>query len=483
VTLTIHTEENEQRELRVTIEVPEERIEKEMRQAARKLSKEINIPGFRRGKVPYNVILRRVGRDVLRAEAIDDMVQGVFEEAIEEVDPDMYGRPSLDHMENEPLVLKFTVPLSPQVDLAGYRELRKEIEPINITDEAVEEALKQVQARHQKVEEVERPAEEGDIVTISGKGELISVEDETDEEEEETAVTEDAVEEAEQENEIDDDDFEDVIFEEENIDLLLDPEKLYLGAPFVNEIIGLSTGDDKFFTITFPQDHEEKGLAGKEADFSISVLNVKERELPPLDDELAKLEGGYETLDELRASLRENLEKQAQADAKNKLIEDMITDMRADAKLVYSPTAVEIEIDEMVESFKEQVKRSGWEWEDFIRLQNNSEEEIRKNFHESAVERLERQRILRQFVLEEKLSVNAEDVDAAIENRLESFGGNDEFKDNMRQYFNSGYGFDMISSEVIMDKVYDRMAAVLSGEAPDLDAIAEAEETAVDEEE
>ena len=434
MTLTIHTEENEQRELKLTIEVPEERIEKEMRQTARKLSREINIPGFRKGKVPYNVILRRVGRDALRAETVDEMVQDVFEEALQEVDPEMYGRPTFDDMENEPLVLKFTVPLAPQVDLAEYREMRKEVEPVNVTDEAVAEALEQVQVRHQKVEPVDRPAAEGDIVTISGKGELVQVVDDA----EETAADDTA-----EEN------FKDVIFDEENIDLLLDAQKLYLGAAFIENIVGMSAGDEKSFTITFPEDYQEEELAGKEADFEISLLNVKERELPLLDDELAKLEGDYETLDELRSSLRENLQKQAESNAKNELIEDTITNMLADAKLVYPPAAVEVEIDDMVASFKEQVTRSGWQWEDFIRLQNNSEEEIRNNFRDSAVERLERQQILRQFVLSEKLTVTAEDVDAAIENRLESFSDNDEFRQSMRSYFSSGYGFEMILNKTL----------------------------------
>jgi trigger factor len=245
----------------------------------------------------------------------------------------------------------------------------------------------------------------------------------------------------------------------------------------------MSAGDEKSFTITFPEDHAAEDLAGKEADFEISILDVKERELPVLDDELAKLEGDYETLDELRDSLRKDLKTQAESEAKNQLIEDTISDMLKEAKIVYPPAAVEMEIDDMVGSFKEQVTRSGWEWDDFVRLQNNSEDEIRSNFRENAIERLERQQVLRQFVLEEKLTVSAEDVDAAIEKRLAAFGDNEEFQNSMRNYFQSGYGFDMISSEIIMDKVHDRMVAILGGEAPDLDAIAEAEEVAADEEE
>ncbi|MCP4428317.1 MAG: trigger factor [Chloroflexi bacterium] len=468
MTLTIHTEENEQRELQLTIEVDEKRIEKAMRQNARKLAREINLPGFRRGKAPYNVIVRRVGRDALRAETIDEMVQPIFEEALGKIEDEVYGRSILNNMEIEPLVLKFTVPLSPQIDLGEYRKLRKEIESVNVADEAVDEALEQVQTRHQQVESVDRPAAAGDLVTLSGKGELIRVEDAADEDDEETEEAKD---------------YQDVIFNEESIDLALDADKLYLGAPFVDELVGLSAGDEKTFTVAFPEDFQDEELAGKEADFEIEVLDVKEREIPALDDELAKLEGDYETLEELREALRKQLQEQAESEAKNELIEDMITDMLAGAEITYPPAAVELEIDGMLASFKEQVTRGGWEWEDFLKLQNNSEDEVRENFRESAAERLERQQILRQFVLDEKLAVSQEDVDAAIEKRLESFGDNEDFRDNMRGYFQSGYGFDMISSEIIMEKAYERMTAVLTGNAPDLEALEAAEQAAAADEE
>ena len=477
MTLTIHTEENEQRELKLTIEVDEDRVEKAMRQTARKLGRELNIPGFRRGKVPYNVVVRRVGLEALRAETIDEMVQGIFEEAMEQVEPEVYGRSSFDDMEIDPLVLKFTLPLVPHVDLGDYRALRKEIEPVNITNEAVEEALEQVQTRHQQVESVDRPTAVGDIVAISGKGEIIRVDDADDEAEEVEA------EEVESDAKDDVKDFEDVIFNEENIDLLLDADKLYLGAPFIDEVVGLSSGDEKSFTVSFPDDNQDEELAGKEADFEISVLDVKKRELPALDDELAKLEGDYETLDELRTALREQLETQAEANAKNELIEGMIDDMLEKAKIVYPPAAVEVEIDDMVASFKNQVTQSGWEWDDFVKLQGNSEEAIRDNFRENAAKRLERQQVLRHFVLNEHITVSAEDVETAIDKRLEGFGDNDEFRESMRNYFNSGYGFDMISSEIIMDKAHERMTAVLTGNAPDLEALKAAAEAVEDEEE
>ena len=191
MTLKIQTEQDDQRQLLMTIEVPEDRVEKQMRQTARKLAKEVSIPGFRRGKVPYQVLVKRIGRDALRTEAVEDMLQSVFTEALDEIDPDIYAPANFDDMEMEPLVLKFTIPLTPEVTLGEYRELRKEIEPVEVSEEALSEALERIQTQHQQLEDVDRPVEKGDMVTLSGKGELLPGEEEEEEPEAEAEETED----------------------------------------------------------------------------------------------------------------------------------------------------------------------------------------------------------------------------------------------------------------------------------------------------
>ena len=242
--------------------------------------------------------------------------------------------------------------------------------------------------------------------------------------------------------------------------------------------VGLSAGESKTFNFTFADEYEDQDLAGQEATFTVTVLNVQKRDLPPLDDDLAKLEGEYETLDDLRATLRDQLQEQAESEAQNERLEGMIDDLLKDATLVYPPAAVEQEIDSMIETFKNQATRSGWAWEDFLRLQGSNEESIREGFRETAVERLERQLVLRQFVLSEKLTVSAEDIDDKISDRVQVFGDNEELQQNMRNYYQTGYGFDMISSEILMDKAHERIAAILQGQAPDLDALDAEEETA-----
>ncbi|MCZ7668955.1 MAG: trigger factor [Chloroflexi bacterium] len=192
MSLTIQSQEDEQRQLLLTVEVSEDRVKKAMRQAARALAGEVNVPGFRKGKAPYHVIVRRVGEVQLRAEAVEDMVQSVFEEALREIDVIPYAQASLDKMEMEPVVFQFTVPLEPQLTLdESYRDLRKDVEAVEISDEAIAEALELVRLRHQVIESVERPVAQGDVVSVSGKGVLLPAtapEQESSEEETEAAA-------------------------------------------------------------------------------------------------------------------------------------------------------------------------------------------------------------------------------------------------------------------------------------------------------
>lgn len=473
MSLTIQSQEDEQRQVLLTVEVSEDRIKKTMRQVARKLAGEVNVPGFRKGKAPYHVIARRVGEDYLRTEAIEDLVQPVFEEALEEIDVIPYAQPSLDAVEPEPVVFKFTVPLEPQITLdESYRDLRKDIEAVEITDEAIAEALEQVRLRHQVIEPAERPVAQGDVVSVSGKGVLLpAAATEQEDAEEDTEAAADNLEAQEV-----------VLFDEDQTELLMDPEIVFPGTAFVENFIGLTAGEEKAFTLEFPVDFDDEELAGRTASFEITVLEVKSRLLPELDDELAKQEGSYESLAELQDSLTKNLHTQAESEARNELIEGLIDDLLENATVVFPPAALDLEIDDMVETMKVQMERSGWQWSDYLKIQGLNDETIRDNFRENAEERLERRLALRQFIVDEMLTVDAEDVDAKIEERLESFGDNEDLRNSMRQYFSTGYGFDMLSSEILMDKVAVRAEAIYKGEAPDLAELVAAAEAADEEE-
>jgi len=273
-----------------------------------------------------------------------------------------------------------------------------------------------------------------------------------------------------------------VLFDQESLDFLMDDSKLFPGTAFVEKLVGLSVGDETSFTVTFPDDYEEEDLAGREATFELTIIDVKNRDLPPLDDELAKLSGDYETLEEMRESLQEELQKQAEARAKEELIEGAIDEMQEDAEVNYPPAALEMELDDMVENFKAQVTRSGWEFDDYLKIQGSTEVSLRQDFEESAENRITRRLILRQFMLDEKLEVNNDDVSELVDERVVSYE-NEELRQQLRDFYLSGAGFDMISSEVLSKKVQERLIAIYSGEAPDLELLAKESQTESDSEE
>lgn len=453
MTLTIHKEEDEQRQLMVTVEVEESRIQKQLDQVIRRLSREAQIPGFRRGKVPRNILLRRFGKEALRAETIDEMMESLLAEIFDEIKADeiAYYQPVMDEVEMDPLVLKFTVPLEPVVTLGDYRAIRKELDPIEVTDEAMEEAIEHIRGHHQVLEEVDRPAEAGDIITVSGEGRAIE----------------------------DDEEF----WHVHSADIILESEKAFPGLPIVDNLIGMSAGDEKEFSFTFPEDYEEEELAGREAKMEVTVEKVQSRFLPELDDEMAQKEGDFETVEEFKEQLKDDLSKQALEQARSELMDEMVDKMIEEVEMVYPPAAVEVEIDKFMENMKNEAKRSGLEWETFLEIQEETEDEFRERWREQAETNVRRGLTLRQFVIEEKIKVRDADIDAAMEDRLEKFNDNEELREQLRSIFMQGRSFESMQQLIIEEKIYERMKAIVGGNAPDLALLEEEDEAETEDEE
>jgi len=442
VTLKIHTEEDDQRQLKVTVEVDEKRVQTQMRQTARSLAGSIHIPGFRRGKVPYNILVRRVGEEALRADAVEAMLESVFEDALDEVQVTPYRQPSLEHMEFTPLVLKLNIPLEPVVKLGDFRAIRKDIEPVEVTDEALADAIERIRSKHEILEEVERPAEKGDLVTVTGQGKI-------------------------------DDEESEIIWDVTSTNLIMDSEKVFPAVPLVENIVGLSAGEEKVFSFTFPDDYEEESLKGKETIFELSAEKVQSRELPELTDELVQEEGQYETVEEFRVGLREELQKQAEQQARSDLMDEVVDDMIEDAEIVYPPIVVELELDQTLNTFKDQITRSGWKWEDYLQLQGETEESVRDQWRDSATDRVKRGLIVTELITIEKLKVDTSEIDNALDKRLDNFSDNEELREQFRSIYSQGPGLEMMSNEILMDKLYERIQAIVTGNAPDLETLAD----------
>ena len=454
MTLTINLKEDEQRQMLVTVEVAEERVQAAMRRQAQKLAREFRFPGFRPGKAPYQMLVNRLGEDYIRSQTAEEMGQDVFKEMLEQVDFEPYEQASLTDIILHPLTFHFTVPLVPTVTLGEYRDFRYEVKAVEVTEEAVTHTLEHLQEERKEVKPVDRPVQTGDIVAFT---EVVTATNEAGEEEK--------------------------LFETERAELILDPTTIERGPLFVNNLIGLSAGDNKKFTISYPEDHSNSDMANKAVTFDVTILDVKSQLIPELNDEFAKAEGDYETLEDLRHEIRHNLEKEAERQAIFDLLEVMLAHLKANAQIVYPPIAITKELDDRMERHKKGVSQSGWKWEDFLRLQNETEESLREKWLPAVTESLKNSIVVGKFISLEKLTVSIDDIKAEIQRQIVAYSDDEENQEMMANYLLEGAGREQLLNEVMMMKVHERMTAIASGKAPDLDALVEDEQTIDDEEE
>jgi len=209
-------------------------------------------------------------------------------------------------------------------------------------------------------------------------------------------------------------------------------------------------------------------------------LELKSRTVPELTDELVK-EDNYEDIADFKVKTRETLEKAAFETFRGEALDEWIADLKKDATLVYPPGAVDAELDDRLEGFKQQISSYGWKWEDYMSMQGESEEQVKENWREDATKNLENGLLLREFISAEKLSIDKEELDGLVDERMESFGDDmdDNIKESMREVLMQGESLQRMSNELMVTKSFDRIEAILSGNAPDLaDLEDEEEETA-----
>jgi trigger factor len=446
LTLEIEQRETENRELELTVRVDESRVEEAMRRTARKFSRNIRIPGFRPGKAPFHVIRNWVGADALRAEAIDSIANDIYQEATEQADVIPFAPGSLDDIELDPLVFHITVPLYPKVDLGDYRDVRVEPTPVEIADEAVNEAMQAIREKHALLEPANRPAQKGDVVIAD-----LHAEEDGDE-----------------------------VLSREKAELLLDPDQLYPDTPFVENIVGMSAGDEKTFQLVLTDEENDES---HELAYTVKLHEVKSRFVPPLNDELAREEGDFETLLDLRIHVRKQLTEAAQREADADYVEKVFDQIREGTAVVYPPAALEQEIDRMVDDMEERFGRQGWSLDDHLKLQGKTVDDLREELRPEAEDYLMRSQITFALVQAERLAVEDGELESKVGERLGRMEDlEEEAAQQLRELYTTGQGRMLMANEVLMEKYTERLKAIGRGQAPELPELSELPETSDEEE-
>jgi len=430
--LEIKTEPLENRQLRLTIELDDEQTEQAMQRAARNIAKQVNIPGFRKGKAPYELVLKRYGEDTIRQEAADDMVEKVYREALEQEGIQPYAPAALEITLN-PITFKFTIPLRPTVDLGDYRDYRLKPQKIKITKKEIQQALEEIREQNAILELVERPVALGDGAVIDVAG-----------------WTDDGTE----------------ILQVDDVRIILDAASTDPAPGFAEEIVGMKAGEERTFTLLLSGDFPQEELRGQEAEFSVSLKEVYDSTLPDLDDDLARAVGNFDSFKELEAHVKEQLHQKAQQEADDEYAAQVLEAIIEQAQVEYPPVMLQETLDDMSEEFEQKVKReTRLSLEDYLRLQNKTLEEIQEGWKPSAESRLKRALVLGDVVEMEEIEVNEEEIRAHIEQISAPWGVRAE---EMRASLNSDQSRNTITRYLLAQKAVQRLVAIARGEAPDL---------------
>lgn len=391
--MKVTVENGENQQVTLTIEVEAAEVNKAVEQACKRLASRVSIPGFRKGKAPRMIVERHVGKDAVLQEAFDIVAPKALSKAFDEQKIDPVTRPSVDIEtleEGKDLVFKATVTPRPEVKLGDYKGLNVPKNEVNITDEDVEKQLKTFQDRQGKLVDAPEGAEvkDGDFTTLDFKGF------------------------------VDGEAFDGG--EGKDYPLQIGSNSFIPG--FEDQLVGAKIGEERDVNVKFPEEYHAKELAGKDATFKCTIRSIKTKELPAIDDELAKKVSKFETLDELKADIRKNLEENAERtaenDQKSAAIEMATNNITVDIPAVMIDNRVTAMIQEMAMRLEQQ----GMKLEQYLQYAGTDIAKLREQYRETAEKNVKTDLMLEEVAKAENIKVEAKDLDEEVAAMAAAYG-------------------------------------------------------------
>ena len=376
----------------LTVEVGADKVNEGLDAAFKKVVKQINVPGFRKGKMPRQMFEKRFGVEALYQDALDFILPEAYAAAVEEAGIDPVDRPEIDvdQMEKgQNLIFKATVTVKPEVKLGDYKGLEVEAVNTEVTEEDVNNELARMQQRFAElVVKEEGKAELGDTVVIDFEGF------------------------------VDGEAFEGG--KAENYSLELGSNSFIPG--FEDQVVGLEAGQEKDIEVSFPEEYHAAELAGKPAVFKIKLHEMKTKQLPELDDEFAKdADEEVETLAELKEKTKKSLEESKKQEAEHAVRDAVVEKATANAEIEIPEVMVENELDQMLKEFEQRLQMQGMNLELYFQFSGQDEAALKGQMKEDAEKRVRTNLVLEAIVKAENINVTDEEVDAEIAKMAEMY--------------------------------------------------------------
>ena len=370
---------------------PEELAEAEER-AFRKLVKNVRLPGFRAGKVPRKLFEQAYGSESITGQAIDEVVPEVYAKAVREHALEPVDRPKMEVLEHgedgRPLRLKATVEVRPEITLGQYAGLDVERQTVTVEDSDVERSLEALAKERATLVPVDRPAQLGDVVTVDYEGKIDGVAFDGG-----TATNQ-----------------------------VTELEEGRFIPGFASGIAGMTTGQTRDVEATFPDDYSEQSLAGKTAVFTVTLHDVKQLDLPAIDDDFAKGLSDSQTVDELRADVRKRLQAIAEGRERRAIGNEVMERLMGAHDFALPQSMVDGEIEQLMNEAQSVAARSGITFEQYLEQNGKTEEELREEYRSEAERRVKGTLLIESIAKKENIAATPADVSEELASLARQYG-------------------------------------------------------------
>ncbi len=433
--LKIETQIQEDHQARLKVTFEKEQFEQAKQKAARKIANRAKIPGFRPGKAPYAVIVRQFGEAAVIEEAVEIIVDESYAHILRQAEIQPYAPGSLEQVESlDPLTLEFLVPLMPEVELGDYRSIRFPYQTPTVDDQMTEENLESLRKRAAVIEPVQRPIQAQDLVVLRLSARLAPTQEGTEE----------------------------VLIEEKVVPLLVAAENDETEWPFEgfsNHLLGMSEGDEKTVTYTYPEEHANTSFKGKQVEFRFKVESIKERKLPELNDEFAATFEGISTVEELRQAVRKDLSTALENEYEEAYLDQVIDALLAMATIKYPPQIIEEETQSVLEALADNLKQNNMSLEIYLKARQMTQEDLEKEARQVA-----EKRVRQALAINKVAELEGIDVEAEVQQAFQEL--NQSVDANMRAYIRAG---------LKRRKAVQRLLEIARGASPDAEQLTQNE--------
>ena len=399
-------------EVKLELTVEASKFDEAMKKVYFKSAKYFNIPGFRKGKAPMNIVEKYYGKEIFYEDAFNEVAPDAMEEAVKENNLEVVSRPDIEVTQigkGQDLIFTAVMQTKPEAKLGKYKGIEiKKIE-YNVTDEDIEHELGHMQEHNARMITVEdRPVESGDTATIDFEGFVDGK-----------------------------------AFEggkAEGHELTIGSNTFIPG--FEDQIIGMKIDEEKDINVKFPDEYFSKDLAGKDATFKVKVHEIKRKELPELDDEFAKDVSEFDTLKELKEDIKKKQEKQNKDKEKYETEDAVIKAIVENMEVEIPLGMIETETENMLKDFEQRISYQGIKLEQYLNMLGKTRDEMKKEYEPQAIEGIKSRLALEAVIKAEKIEANDEEIDEKLKEMAKNYGReNDESfmkNENVRNYIKEG---------------------------------------------